>query len=152
MRTETRDVRGIKITVTQLEALDLIREWPTVVKRLGSLLALLPKINPKKPGDLASQLTESEMLNAFTSLGDNADEVFMMLLATAAAHVGKGENKHLVELDNRAAINEVFSGDMLALFQAGFFALEVHYGDFLGGDGAPDPEADQAEKTGDASN
>lgn len=129
----TRTVKGgVEITVEQLPALTLLREWSEVAVRV---LPVLVAIEDAKDRDAALMT----VLPMFAALGPGASDLAQRLLVTAEAKIVDAEGPRLVDLNSRDAINEAFAGNLLGLFQAIFFAVEVHYGDFLSDAGGSSP-------------
>jgi len=121
---------GVELELDQLPALTLLREWAEVAVRVMPILVVIQDAKDRNAA-------LAEVIPMFASMGTEADMLAQRLLVTGSATFtdSEGERK-LLDLTSRAAINEAFAGNLLGLFQAIFFAVEVHYGDFLSGAGA----------------
>lgn len=128
---------GVEIEVTQLPALTLLREWSEVATRVLPVLSALEDAVDRDAAFMS-------VVPMFVTMGGAADDLAMRLLVTSEAKITDADGPKLVDLNSRAAINEAFAGNLIGLFQAIFFATEVHYGDFLFGAGASRPGRDES--------
>lgn len=132
MRVEkSKEIEGITFTVQQLGGKRAMRLWtklfrivaPALAKTLegNSLTGMtLAKLDLKSLGDAVQLLTDKLTPDEFDAMRDE-------LFETAFA-VWEGQTVPLNRMQD-----EIFAGRVLLAFKVLRFALEVNYGDFLGG-------------------
>lgn len=114
IRTESKEIGGRLITVTQFPPLRACELAPRVAKAMAP--ALLSGIPDNGIAVLFSELTPQEVRSLTITL----------LECTTARHDGKEL------LLNEVNINTVFAGSIEDLFAAAFFSAEVNFGNFFG--------------------
>lgn len=134
LKTEIRTIDGLEVRSAQLPALRTLalsaklgRVAAPALGRLGglslrsSVADLIPAIM-----DLCSRLGEGEVESLATEI-----------LAATSVTVDDGKGPRLVTLNNRQAIDSVFSGRFRTMLYVIVFALEVNYSDFFAESPAP---------------
>lgn len=135
LKTETRDIDGVQVTCTQFVCTRALALLPRLG---GSFAPLLGVLTERK-------LTDADVVlvcGVIAQGGSEAPAVAAEVLAGSTAVV----NGHVRGLGDRAAIDAVFGGNLIALLKAVALALEVNFGSFCGalGGSAPSEAAEVA--------
>lgn len=134
LKSESRNIDGLEVRSSQLPALRTL----ALSARLGRVAA--PALS--KMGGLTLKSNVADLLPAIMDLCTRLEEgeiesLACEILAATSVQVDEGRGPKLIELNNRQAINGVFSGRFKTLLYVIMFALEVNYSDFF--DESPEP-------------
>lgn len=135
LTNDTRTIDGLEVRSTQLPALRTL----ALSARLGRVIA--PAID--KAGGLSFQSSVTDMMPALADICTRLTEgeietLACEILAATSVTLDEGKGPRLITLNNRMAIDTVFSGRFKTMLLVLAFALEVNFADFF--DGAPDDQ------------
>lgn len=126
LRTESRTIDGIDVTVTQHPAIRGLKLGARLTRAIGPTLGYLRGMSMQSDtaelgealGDLFSRLEGDELTGLLR-------DVFAFSAATVDGKI--------VELTSDARIDMAFEGRVRTMIAAALFAIEVNFADFFGG-------------------
>lgn len=130
VRTESREIDGLKVIVTQLPAMRAFAVFARMGKILGPALSELSGVGMGDLQNLGGK--DIGVIGPFLSkltagLADDLDLALEVLKSVEVVMDGKK-----FALLDEAAVNRAFSGRFMAMLATLKFALEVNFADFLG--------------------
>lgn len=129
LKTETRIIEGLSVTVTQLPVLTAYAVFARLGKVLGPAIGKLAGFSMTDVGSLdVSELTPalSELL------GGLCEEESLVPLLLSSSYVVVDGSK--IELTDPMKINHAYAGKFKAMLLSLKFSIEVNFGDFLSGE------------------
>ncbi len=130
LKTEEKEIGGIRFTTTQLPATRGFTLFTRLVKVAGPVVSALGSMNP-----------EEDMVRAIGPLADglknlNPDEVvdlaLSVLVGTQAIMTDESGKTRRYDLSSRENIDRVFNGKLKSMFEVLAFAIRVNFQDFFG--------------------
>lgn len=118
LKTETADIDGLRVTVTQFPALYALELSTRTAK------AFLPAI--LSAGGLGADTHVAVLLSNLEPKETRALAIDLLKCASVES------DGQIVELKSEAVINRVFSGSLATLLKAAVFAAKVNFADFFG--------------------
>lgn len=134
-KNETREIAGLKITVSQFAPMRAYRFLALAAKTLGPVLStIVPALSLNATSSLRD-MSASTIGNAFAMLDESAAERLLLELFSNSSVVADVNGKPVkFDLSGRTEIDVAFGdGGLAALFAAAKFALEVNFADFIKG-------------------
>lgn len=135
VRSETRTIGGIEITVTQLPARRALRLMTKLAR------AIIPVLEKGISG--ADDLIVAMPVIIGQLEPDEADQLACDILSNCSAIAEVNGKRAAYTFENPTMIDAVFTGNMNALMEALVFGIEVNFGNFIGG-GSEDSESRDA--------
>jgi len=137
LKTETRVIEGLSVTVTQFSALRSLR----LMARLGGLLApMLSALEMLDGVDLKSDIPLRQLQPLVMQLFETlTPETAVSLAGELLLSSSVIYEDRKVELNDSSRIDLVFGGNLIGLLKSLAFSIEVNYRDFFGGTPAAEP-------------
>lgn len=140
VRTTERDIDGLVLISTQLDAVRASRLLVKLGKVLGPCLAQLASVIASRGnvadldvGELGPLLGE-----AFAKLDDLEHDRILLAIFAGTEAIVDGKKQNLLALDK---VNRAFDGRLGALYKAVWFVLVENYADFFPAAAARSPSA-----------
>jgi len=133
LKTEMKEIGGLRFTTTQLPAMRGFKLFTKLVKVAGPILGALGELDPE-----ASMASVAGPLAAGLQNLDPEEVVSLSLeiLVNTSAVVTDQTGDRKIELTTRENIDKVFNGRLRTLLEVLAFAIRVNFSDFFASSGA----------------
>lgn len=124
LKTDKRTIGDYEVTVTQMPAMRALSLLPRLGKALAPALSQLTSTGV--------DIREADVIPALSTLFSSlTPEEAQALVREVNAGTSVMVDGRARDLNNDAAINSVFGGDIASLLKVTAFAMEVNFSDFL---------------------
>lgn len=131
LKTDDRDIGGLKVTTTQLPPMRALNLLTRLGKVFGPMLAQLPDL---QAGKLSNEDIAMALGVALGKLEDgDVSKLTRDILITTRVQVEVNGQPRILELTDEQRINSAFEGKLEVLLQAMVFSLEVNFAAFFQG-------------------
>lgn len=129
LKTEAITLDGIVFETTQFPAMRAYGLMAKLLKQLGPAMAILAEVDGETQMSALAPVLGGAMSNVEPV---EAQKLLVEILAGTTAQTNDALGGRVVSLGDVKAIDDVFSGRLVVLFQVAAHALKVNYSDFFG--------------------